>query len=61
MKLTEKEIVSFLELCESFLKKQREEEKEDGLVMQDDLSIIYRLLNNLGVWEWLNGTRRYRR
>jgi len=59
--MKEKEVKEFLELCKPFIKKQRKIEAKDPFVENGDLDVIYRLLNDLGVWEWLNETGRYKR
>lgn len=47
----EKEL--FLELCEEFLKYQKEHEKNITFAKNDDLSILYRFINKFG-WDIIN-------
>jgi len=58
-KMKYKDMEAFLRLCKPFLKKAKEQEAGDNFVCNDDFSVLYRLLGDLGVWEWLNNTGRY--
>ena len=53
---TKKELNTFLELCEPFIKTQRRIEK-DKYGEKGDLSVLYRLLTDLSVWKWLHDNK----
>ncbi len=49
---------TFISLLREAIDTKKELEKDTKYVKNDDLTIIYRLLGELGLWTWLNNNRK---